>query len=287
MPGHAREGRHDVAVDGLLEHAPEHLLHPAVNVLGGDEARLDIHLRELGLAVGAQILIAEAARNLEIAFQARHHEQLLVLLGALGQRVELAGAHTAGHQIVAGTLGRGFGKDGGLELQKTLLVEVVAHGLGDAVAQHHVALHSRAAQVEEAVLEADILVGVAAVELERQHRRAVEHLHLVHLHLDFARGEVGVGGIDLLGLETADHAPLHLNDGLHTQRLRLLGQLRRNLGVEHHLRFARTVAQINKNHPAVVADGIHPADQRHVLVNVRQAEFIAVMSAVTVHNHIF
>ena len=55
-----------------------------------DERRLDVDLRELRLAVGAQILVAEAARDLEVAVEAGHHEQLLVDLRRLRQRVELA-----------------------------------------------------------------------------------------------------------------------------------------------------------------------------------------------------
>ena len=46
-----------------------------------DERHLDVDLRELGLAIEAQILVAEAAHDLEVAVEARHHEQLLEELG--------------------------------------------------------------------------------------------------------------------------------------------------------------------------------------------------------------
>ena len=36
-------------------------------VSGARERHLDVDLRELGLAVGAQVLVAEAARDLEVA----------------------------------------------------------------------------------------------------------------------------------------------------------------------------------------------------------------------------
>ena len=36
-----------------------------------DERHLDVELGELGLAVGAQVLVAEAARDLVVALEAR------------------------------------------------------------------------------------------------------------------------------------------------------------------------------------------------------------------------
>ena len=55
-----------------------------------DERHLDVDLGELGLAVGAQVLVAEAARDLVVALDAADHEQLLEELRRLRQRVELA-----------------------------------------------------------------------------------------------------------------------------------------------------------------------------------------------------
>ena len=77
------------------------------HVLLGDEAHLEIELIELaGRAVGAAVLVAEAGRDLEIAVEARDHQQLLELLRRLRQRVELAGMQPARHQEVARALGR-------------------------------------------------------------------------------------------------------------------------------------------------------------------------------------
>ena len=59
-------------------------------VSGARERHLDVDLRELGLAVGAQVLVAEAARDLEVAVEARDHQDLLEELRRLRQRVELA-----------------------------------------------------------------------------------------------------------------------------------------------------------------------------------------------------
>ena len=53
------------------------------------EAHLDVELGELRLAIAAQVLVAEAARDLEVAVVAGDHQQLLELLRRLRQRVEL------------------------------------------------------------------------------------------------------------------------------------------------------------------------------------------------------
>src|SRR5699024_11800399 len=67
-------------------------LHDALpiseDVVGFDEAHLDIELGELGLPVGPEVFVSEAARDLVVAFQARDHQQLLEQLRRLRQRSE-------------------------------------------------------------------------------------------------------------------------------------------------------------------------------------------------------
>ena len=64
---------------------------------------------------GAGVLVAEARRDLEIAVEPGDHQELLELLRRLGQGVEAARMQAAGHQEVAGALGRGGGQDRRLE----------------------------------------------------------------------------------------------------------------------------------------------------------------------------
>ena len=83
--------RHRLAAGELLEHAAQHRLDRVEHVLLRDEAHLDVELVELARrAVGARVLVAEARRDLEVAVEARDHDQLLELLRRLRQRVELA-----------------------------------------------------------------------------------------------------------------------------------------------------------------------------------------------------
>ena len=60
-----------------------------------EERGLDVDLRELGLAVGAQVLVAEALGDLVVAVEAGDHQQLLEQLRRLRQREEHAVVHAA------------------------------------------------------------------------------------------------------------------------------------------------------------------------------------------------
>jgi hypothetical protein len=91
-----------------------------------DEGQLHVELRELGLPVGAQVLVAEAAADLEVLVEPRDHEDLLEDLRALRQRVPLAAVHAAGHEVVARALGRGLGEDRRLDLGEAQGRELVA-----------------------------------------------------------------------------------------------------------------------------------------------------------------
>ena len=75
----------------FLEHAAQHRLDGGEDVVLGDEAHLEIELIEFARrTVGAAVLVAETRRDLEIAVEARHHDQLLELLRRLRQRIELS-----------------------------------------------------------------------------------------------------------------------------------------------------------------------------------------------------
>ncbi len=113
-----------------------------------DEAHLAVDLREFGLAVGAQVFVAEAFHCLEIAVHAAHHQQLLESLGRLRQSVELSGIHARGHHEVAGAFEWAH-KHGVSISRKSFAIEVAADFHGHAVAQFEVAAHVRAAQVRE------------------------------------------------------------------------------------------------------------------------------------------
>ena len=90
------------------------------------ERDLEVDLRELRLAIGAQVLVAEALDDLEVAIESGDHQDLLEDLRRLRQREELAGMHAARHEIVARPFGRRLGQNRRLDLEEALLVEVPA-----------------------------------------------------------------------------------------------------------------------------------------------------------------
>ena len=119
--------RHRLAAGKLLEHAAHDRLDRVEHVLLGDEAHLQIELVEFaGRAVGAGVLVAEAGRDLEVAIEARHHDELLELLRRLRQRVEFSRMDARRHEVVARTLRRRRGQDRRLEFEETLLLHAAA-----------------------------------------------------------------------------------------------------------------------------------------------------------------
>ena len=160
-----------------------------------DEAHLEVELSVLGLAVGAQVLVAEAAGDLEVALEAGHHQQLLELLRRLRQRVEVAGVDAAGDEVVARALRRRCGQKRRLDLGEAAVAEEVADELDDAVAGDDVLVHRLAAQVEVAVLQAQELVDVGLfVDVEGRRLGGVQDLRFGDADLDLAGGELGVLG---------------------------------------------------------------------------------------------
>src|SRR3546814_19128990 len=94
----------------------KHRLDRCEDVVLGDEAHLEIELVELaGRAIGARILVAKARRDLEIAVEPRHHQQLLEHLRRLRKRIELPRMAAAWHQIVTRAFGAASGPEQGLE----------------------------------------------------------------------------------------------------------------------------------------------------------------------------
>ena len=92
-------------------------------------------------------------------------------------------------------------------------------------------------------------------------------------HFDLARGQLRVrraGG-------PFPHGAFDRDDKLAAQRLRQFPRRLVVLRVEHHLRDAFAVAQVNEDDAAVVAPHVHPAGQTHLLPDVRRAQFPAMM----------
>ena len=84
-----------------------------------DERHFQVQLRELRLAVGPQVFVAETAGHLDVAVVAGDHQNLLVELRRLRQGVERALLHAAGHEVVAGALRRAAAEHRRLDVDET------------------------------------------------------------------------------------------------------------------------------------------------------------------------
>src|SRR5688572_9362780 len=75
--GHPEEGSMELLAEDGLEEVLGHSLEGVEHIVALHEGHLAIDLGELGLAVGAQVLIAKALHDLQIAIEAGYHQQLL------------------------------------------------------------------------------------------------------------------------------------------------------------------------------------------------------------------
>ena len=231
-----------------------------LHVFGGDEGGLEVDLGELRLAVGAEILVAEAAGDLEIAVVAGHHQQLLVDLRRLRQGVELARVDAARHQVVPRALGRRLGEDRGLDLEEPQVGQRPAGALQQTVAEDEVALQLRPPEIEHPVLEPQLLRGQLLVLLPRHGNggrlRRSDDLELGDVHLDLARRELRVAR----GLGPERHRPAHQHDRFRPRRRRARHHLGRGpVRIAGELHQPGPVAQIDEDQAAQVAAAMHPS----------------------------
>src|SRR5688572_15442772 len=80
---HTRKRRVDLDAEALAPDRGERPLDQHEKLLAVGEGHLDIELRDLLHAIGAEVLVPEADSDLVVAVEARHHRQLLEDLGAL------------------------------------------------------------------------------------------------------------------------------------------------------------------------------------------------------------
>ena len=138
-------------------------------------------------------------------------------------------------------------------------------------AQADVALKARAAEVEPPVAEPQRLVDVLLVELERERRGARDDRQLVDRELDGTGRHPVVDGLRRARDELAARLQHELVADLPRQRRRL----RRPLGVDHELRDARAVTEVDEHEPAVVATARSPACEGQLPAHVLGARLTA------------
>ena len=259
--GHAGNGRGQVVVDEG-PYLAQHVLGDGDDVVLLDEAHLHIELGELGLTVGAEVLIPVAAGDLVVALHTGDHEQLLEQLRALRQGVPGARCQTSRDQEVAGSLRGGAGQGGGLDLHEVMGVQDPASGLADLGTQADGVLHGTAPQVEVAVTQPGLLADLSGVlgvvgDLEGQRRGGVENLDVGDDDLDLAGGQVRVG----VALGPGAHLT---GDGQDVLGAQVVGDLL----PDDDLGDTRGVPQVDEGHASVVTPSVHPSGEGHDLADV-------------------
>ena len=246
-----------------MEQATDHALSDRHHLFGIEKRRFDIDLGEFWLSIRPQIFVAEAACDLVITIEPRHHQQLLKKLGGLGQRKKRARLGSAGHQIIPRALGCRPRQNRGFDIQETLLVEIATNARGDLCPGNQVLLHLRPTQIHKAVTQADVLTyRVVLVERERRRLCGVENLQAFTQHLYLPGGHIR---IHRLGRARAN-APC---DAQHILAAHAVGALKMFLSVriKHHLHHAFPVAHVEENDTTMVPATIYPATQRHRLID--------------------
>ena len=259
----------------LVEHGHQHIFQYAQHVRLTGKGHFHIQLIEFtGGTVGTGVLVPEAGGDLEVTVKAGGHQQLLELLGRLRQSVELAGVVPGGNQVIPGALGGGRGEDGGGDLQKALLGHQPPQLGHHLAAQDDVGLHGGVAQVEEAVFEPGVLVGVLAlVDLKGQLvvNALAQHLDFFGDNLDLAGGELGVLALPLPD-EACDGDGGLLVDGL--------DELHHFFGFNDHLGGAVEIPQdAEREVPANLPDILQPANDGYGLARVGKTQLAAVMGS--------
>ena len=143
-----RCGRNRSAVPEFREGVVQHLLGDGEHVLLGRERHFKVELVKLaGRTVGARVLVAEARRDLEIFVEARHHQELLELLGRLRQGVKLALMFSGGDDVVARALRRRAGQNRGVDLGEAERFHLFAQEAHDLASKQDIVVHLFIAQV--------------------------------------------------------------------------------------------------------------------------------------------
>ncbi len=229
------------------------------------------------------VLVAEAADDLEVAVEARNHQELLHDLRGLREGVELTGLEPTGNEEVAGSFGGRLREHRRLDFEKILFAENPAGGLVEIVADAQVSLQRRPAEIVNPISHPGRLID-AGIVLQRKRRRcrAIEEAHLLGDNFDLARGHLGVDGVrspPLNGPTREDHI-------LGADLAGPFVALGRLFGAEHDLNDALVVAEVDEDHAAVVAPALHPARDDDLATHIGSVHSAARVAAAQAPHHV-
>ncbi len=160
-----------------------------------------------------------------------------------------------------------------------MLAQDVAHQLAEAMADDEYPLHVGPPEVEEAILEAQLLVRLGPAHLKGRSRRGVVQYQIGGPDLDRTRLELGV----LLASKPGSDGSLDADDVLITEFACSGLQQGAGVGFEDHLGKPVAVAQVNEHKAAEIAPGVHPAIEHYGLPHMVLRQFSAGVSSFQKH----
>ena len=273
---HARERRVQRNAASCRENLLDQALGNSHDVVLADKTQLKVYLGEFRLAVGAQVFIAETFDNLEIPVHAAHHQQLLEKLRRLRQSEEFARINPARHEIIPRPFRRGARQHRRFDFEKAAVAEEAPRSLRRRVPHDEVGSDFGPPQVKIAVLQADVVRNLAVlVEREGRGFARVKDAQL-------ADHDLNRPGLQLRVLHVAGprlNLAAHRQNPLRAQLVRLGVRFGVDFRVEDNLGDAPAVAEVDEDNPAVVAAAKNPTHENDLLIQVIEAESVAVMCA--------
>ena len=249
-----------------LDHRRVALLEDRHHVVWLGKGHLDVELGELVDAVGARILVAEAARDLNVLVDPADHEDLLQHLRRLRQGPELSGVVARRHDEVARPGWVGADHHRGLDLPEASLDKEIADEVRHLVAQLEDVPRSLAPKIHVAVLPAKRLLDLRLlVHVEGRRLRLVQYF-------DLGRRDFHLTGRELRVLRPFGSRPDRSADAKHPLVAdlpeRLVGS-RVLLRMRDNLRDPVAIAQVDERELAMIAAGVDPAGERYFLAGER------------------
>ena len=264
-PWHPHDWKFNVYIAHLLEDVLQQTLIDLDDIIDVHEAKLHIHLGELRLTIGTEVLITVAACELEVAVEAGYHEELLQELRRLRQCVEGAVVHTGRYEEVSCALRGGLDEGRGLDLEEAVLTHEAADQIGDLRSRHDALCKLRTTKVEVTILETGVLVRRDAIlnrewwclGLGKNTQCSGRNLDASCLHI-----LVGI-------LTTGTNDTGHRDYELRTELRCLLKYLGTTLGLlKHDLQKAGTITKVCKDQTTLVSGALNPAHHGDFSVDI-------------------
>jgi hypothetical protein len=145
----------------------------------------------------------------------------------------------------------------------------LSHRQTNPVPQPEVPLHDRSAEVEVPVAQSEVFTRVRVIRHpERRCLRFAQDVNRRADHLDITCQKFGIDCI----FGSRPYDAFNTDDKFVSQIASRIVRMGRFLRAEHRLDDPRIVAQIDKDHPAMVAESVHPAVQGDGLTDMFPSE---------------